>query len=109
MMRGGLAVLLFFLLQTSQAAALQCAVGSYPWVDSWGNQICKNYSGGGTNTIQGSVDNCPTGTHPWVDNWGNRICQNSSGNQQYYDTSGGCPVGTFQWVDNWGNQVCKRF
>jgi hypothetical protein len=91
------------------ANAQQCPIGSFPWVDSWGNQICKSFGTGQTTTIQGNLDNCPTGTHPWVDNWGNQVCQSFNGGQQYYDTSPGCPVGTYPWVDNWGNQVCRQF
>jgi hypothetical protein len=91
------------------ANAQQCPIGSYPWVDSWGNEICKGFGTGQTTTIQGDLENCPVGTHPWVDNWGNQVCQSFNGGTQYYDTSQGCPVGTYQWVDNWGNQVCRRF
>lgn len=91
------------------AAIAACPVGSYPWIDQWGNQICKRFDSGQTTTIQGSTQNCPTGTHPWVDEWGNAICKSFQGNQQYYDTSKGCPAGTYPWVDDWGNRVCKRF
>jgi hypothetical protein len=97
-------------LWPSTALAIDCPVGSHPWVDSWGNQICKRFDDGSTSRAQGSLDNCPIGTHPWVDSWGNRICQSyQQPEQQFYDTSKGCPVGTFPSVDNWGNSVCKRF
>ncbi len=86
-----------------------CPIGSFPWVDAWGNSICKNFETGQTPTIQGSPSRCPVGTHPWVDQWGNQICKAPGGNQQYFDTSKGCPVGTYPWVDNWGNKVCKFF
>jgi hypothetical protein len=91
------------------ANAHACPIGSFPSVDSWGNQICKTLDTGQTTTIQGSVENCPIGTHPWVDNWGNKICQSFTGGAQYHDTSGGCPIGAYQWVDNWGNKVCRQF
>jgi hypothetical protein len=97
-----------FFCAWSGAALAQCPVGSFPWVDSWGNQICRSFDGG-TATIEGSLDNCPTGTHPWVDSWGNRICKSFGMGSQYYDTSGGCPVGTYEWTDSWGNEICKRF
>jgi hypothetical protein len=90
------------------AVAQQCPTGSHPWVDQWGNRICKSFDSGGTTTIQGSLKNCPTGTHPWTDEWGNRICKSFEGNKQYYDTSKGCPVGFHPWVDNWGNRVCRK-
>jgi hypothetical protein len=93
----------------TSAALADCPIGSFPWVDNWGNKICKRFDDGSTATTQGSLNNCPAGTHPWVDNWGNRICQAFQGGQQYYDTSAGCPIGTFKWVDTWGNPVCKSF
>lgn len=100
----------------SQALAINCPIGSFPWTDNWGNQICKRFNDGSTSTIQGGmgVNTCPVGSYPWTDSWGNRVCQtfttpSQPAPQQYYDTSRGCPIGTFQWVDNWGNQVCKRF
>jgi hypothetical protein len=99
-----------------QAFALQCSVGSYPWTDAWGNQICKRFDNGGTSVTQGNPYNaggCPIGSYPWVDSWGNKVCQThaapSQPQQRYYDTSRGCPVGTYQWMDSWGNPTCKRF
>ena len=89
------------------AALADCPIGSHPWTDSWGNQICKRF-GGGTVSIEGSLDNCTIGSHPWQDSWGNRTCKSFGGRQQFYDTSGGCPIGTHEWVDSWGNEVCKR-
>lgn len=100
------AILLVF--SASQALA-NCPIGTFPWTDTWGNQICKRYSDGSAATTQGSLDNCPMGTHPWTDNWGNRTCKSFNNNSQLYDTSRGCPIGTYQWVDNWGNPACKRF
>jgi hypothetical protein len=91
------------------ANAQQCPIGSFAWVDNWGNQICKSFDSGQATAIEGNLQNCPIGTHPWVDNWGNQICQSFNGGQQYYDTSQGCPVGTYQWMDSWGNQVCRQF
>jgi hypothetical protein len=93
----------------SSSAWADCPMGSYPWVDNWGTQICKRYDGGSTSTIQGSLNNCPMGTYPSVDSWGNRICQSFGGGNQYYDTSRGCPMSTHPWVDSWGNSICKRF
>lgn len=98
----------FFIFLPGIAFA-DCPIGSYEWVDNWGNEICRRFGSGSTATIQGSLDNCPTGTHPWVDNWGNRICKSFGGGAQFYDTSSGCPVGFFEWTDTWGNPVCKRF
>ena len=99
-------VLVFLGASASEAA---CPVGSYPWVDNWGNQICKTYDAGETRSIEGSTTKCPIGSYPWIDEWGNKICKTYEGNQQYYDTSKSCPIGTYQWVDNWGNSVCKKF
>lgn len=99
---------LFLGLQTSLALAA-CPIGTHPWVDKWGNNICKRLSDGSAATTEGSLDNCPAGTHPWVDSWGNRVCQAFSGGQNLYDTSRGCPIGTYQWVDSWGNNICKQF
>lgn len=86
-----------------------CPTGSHPWVDQWGNQICRQMDTGQTSTIQGSTSNCPTGTHPWVDKWGNSICRGINGGPQYHDTSKGCPAGSYPWIDDWGNNVCKAF
>lgn len=85
-----------------------CPIGSFPSVDSWGNQICKTF-GGSTSSIQGGLDNCPVGSYPFVDNLGNRVCQTFNSGTRYYDTTAGCPIGSHPWVDNWGNQVCKSF
>lgn len=99
---------------SSPAASQQCPVGSYPWVDSWGNSICRRHSDGSTATTEVPRNQtCPTGAFPWVDSWGNRICRthgDAEGRRtDYYDTSKGCPVGTHQTVDGYGNPVCKRF
>jgi hypothetical protein len=99
----------FALFVGSLNAQAACPTGSYPWMDNWGNQICKTFNTGETRSIQGSTSRCPAGSYPWVDNWGNQICQSFQDRQPYYDTSKGCPIGTYQWVDNWGNQVCRRF
>jgi hypothetical protein len=96
-------------LGPSAASAINCPMGSHPWVDSWGNQICKRFDDGSASRVQGSLDSCPMGTHPWVDSWGNRTCKSFNSPQQLYDTSKGCPMGTYPGVDNWGNQACKRF
>ncbi len=97
-------------------AFADCPVGSFPWTDNWGNQICKRFGDGSTSTIQGNFDNpggCPTGMHPWVDGWGNKVCQSfdmpNQPSERSYDTSQGCPIGTFSWTDSWGNAVCKSF
>ncbi len=88
---------------------INCPTGSHKWVDSWGNQICKEFFSGNVKTIQGNINNCPTGTHRWVDDWGNPVCQSFDSQQQYYDTSKGCPIGSHKWVDNWGNPICEKF
>ena len=88
---------------------LDCPIGSYQWVDSWGNKICKRHFSDEVTVIQGSTSNCPTGTHPWVDNWGNKVCQSFDSQQQYHDTSNGCPIGSYEWPDSWGNRTCKKF
>ena len=98
----------------SVQAQQQCPTGSYPWVDNWGNKICKRFSDESAATTQvPSGQTCPTGSHPWVDSWGNKICRTFDAPNQprtdYYDTSKGCPTGTYQWTDDWGNKVCKRF
>jgi len=90
-------------------ARAACPIGSYPWVDNWGNRVCKSFSSGQNTTTQGSLSQCPAGSHPWVDEWGNRICQSFNEGTRYYDTSKGCPIGTYSWVDNWGNKICKPF
>jgi len=107
MRRGTLFAALFVFLPTAGFA--DCPIGSYPWTDMWGNQICKRFGDGSTATIQGNLDNCPIGTHPWTDMWGNQICKSFSGGNQFYDTSEGCPIGTVPWTDMWGNPVCRRF
>ena len=98
------AAVLFALLPI--AASAGCPIGSFPWTDLWGNQICKRFGDGSTATIEGGLDNCPVGTQPWTDMWGNRPCRSFSGGGQYYDTSQGCPIGTVRWTDTWGNHRC---
>ena len=102
-------VILLFLVAFAGTASAACPVGTYGWVDNWGNRICKSFDTSQTRTIQGSTKSCPTGTYRWTDEWDNTICKRFEGNQRFYDTSKGCPVGTYQWVDNWGNKVCKKF
>jgi hypothetical protein len=99
------AISLFFAIQS----LAWCPAGSYPWVDHWGNEICRSFESGRTTTIKGNIDSCPAGTYPWVDDWGNQICRSFDSNQQYYDTSQGCPTGTHPSVDDWGNQICLEF
>jgi len=99
----------FALLLGASIAEAACPTGSYPWVDNWGNQICKAFGTDETRSIQGSTTNCPTGSFPWVDGLGNQICKVFQGGQQYYDTSKSCPIGTHPWVDSWGNSICRRF
>ena len=94
------------------AQAQQCPVGSHPWVDSWGNQICQRFADQSTATTQiPRGQQCPNGAYPTVDSWGNQICRTfdspSGPRTDYYDTSRGCPIGMFPWVDTWGNSVCK--
>lgn len=101
-----IAFFLFFLGAFNAQA--NCPVGSYPWVDNWGNAICKSFDTGQTKSIQGSTTNCPVGSYPWTDKWGNKICKAHNSNQQYYDTSKSCPIGFHPWVDNWGNPICKK-
>jgi hypothetical protein len=91
------------------ADAGQCPVGTYPWVDRWGNRVCKRFWDGGIAAIEGKGGECPAGTHPWVDSWGNRTCRAFDGGRQYYDISEGCPTGTYRWTDSWGNGICRRF
>ncbi len=101
-------LLAFIVVLLVASASIACPVGSFEWLDRWGNRICKTFDTGQTKSIEGNTQSCPTGTHPWVDKWGNPICKSFQGGQQYYDTSKGCPIGTYQWIDNWGNQICKK-
>lgn len=113
----GLSILALSALITSAAVApaqaQQCPVGSLPWVDSWGNHICRRMDGSTATTEVPRGQTCPTGSYPWTDDWGNRICRKDGAPNQprtdYYDTSKGCPAGTHNWVDDWGNKVCKPF
>lgn len=91
------------------AVDASCPIGTYEWVDNWGNKICKKFGSNRTTNIQGSTTRCPAGTHQWVDNWGNTVCKEFNSEKKYYDTSKGCPVGSYEWVDEWGNKVCKSF
>lgn len=100
-------VLVLFLAMLVEQVYAGCPIGSYDWVDEWGNKICKSFDNGQTNSIEGTTRNCPTGTYSWVDEWGNAVCKSHRGNRQYYDTSEGCPVGTHEWIDSWGNRICK--
>jgi hypothetical protein len=93
----------------ASGAEAACPIGSYPWVDQWGNNICKRFASGSTSTIEGTLERCPTGSYLWVDSWGNRICRSFGSGADSYDTSRGCPVGFYPWIDSWGNRVCKSF
>ncbi len=95
-------------------AQLQCPNGSYPALDSYGNNICRRFSDQSTavtQTPQGQQ--CPNGAYPTIDGYGNTICRSFATPNQpttdYYNTSHGCPNGTYQSIDTYGNQVCKRF
>jgi hypothetical protein len=108
-MRALFLVISLILVASNAAWAINCPIGSFPWVDNWGNQVCQRFGGGGaaiTQTPQGAE--CPNGSYPWTDNWGNRICRSFNGGTDYYDTSHGCPTGFAPWVDQWGNPVCRR-
>src|SRR5207249_6026137 len=73
-----------------------CPIGSYPWVDSWGNSICKRFDDDSTATVRRNPNGpsgCPVGSYPWVDSWGNRVCRGEDGNA--YDTSHGGPIGSY--------------
>ena len=96
------------------AQAQQCPMGSYPSVDSWGNQICRRVSDQSAATAQvPRGQTCPNGAYPTVDGYGNQICRSFNTPNQprtdYYDTSRGCPMGSYPSVDSYGNNVCKRF
>jgi len=99
------------IFSASPVAAQSCPTGTYPWVDTWGNNICKRFSDGSAATTQTPEGRtCPNGSHPWVDSWGNKVCRSfDQPKTDYYDTSKGCPTGTYPWADEWGNKICKRF
>jgi hypothetical protein len=93
-------------------AGQQCPVGSYPWTDNWGNQICRRFSDQSTASVATpNGQACPTGSYQWTDSWGTPICRSySTPGQQgtdYYDTSRGCPIGFHAWRDEWGNPICQ--
>ena len=90
------------------ASAMDCPIGSYPWVDNWGNQTCQRPGGGTALTHTPPGAQCPTGSYPWTDSWGNQVCKSFGAGPTYYDTSRGCPTGFAPWVDNWGNPICRR-
>jgi hypothetical protein len=85
-----------------------CPPGTFPFIDTFGNNICKSFDGGATRSIEGNTRNCPPGTLPAMDRYGNNVCQSIQNGQRFYDTSRGCPAGTIPWVDTYGNDVCRR-
>ena len=94
-------------------ARQQCPMGSSPWVDKWGNNICRRHSDQSTSRVEvPRGQTCPTGSYQWTDTWGNKVCRShaTSGERprDTYDTSKGCPIGSAPWTDKWGNPVCKR-
>jgi hypothetical protein len=109
-----LGALLWIALAEPSQAQTQCPIGTYAWVDSWGNQTCRRFSDG-SDAVTRTPPNasCPNGSYPWTDSWGNRICrsyqQPNRPQTDYYDTSRGCPIGMYEWRDNWGNRVCRRY
>ena len=58
---------------TIEGSLDNCPTGTHPWVDSWGNRICKSFGGGSQyyDTSRG----CPVGTYEWIDSWGNEVCK----------------------------------
>ena len=75
-MKGILSAVLFVLVYAalpSQVLAQDCPIGSHPWVDNWGNRICKSFQGG--QEFHDTSKGCPIGMHPWVDKWGNPVCK----------------------------------
>lgn len=98
-------------MMTSVSAMALCPAGSQPWVDNWGNDICKEFGSGETVSVSpGLGGGCPAGSHPAIDNRGNNVCQEFGRNgRTYYDTSEGCPNGFHPSVDKWGNPICKSF
>jgi hypothetical protein len=97
----------------ASGAEAACPIGSYPWLDEWGNNICKRFGSGSTSTIEGSLIGVRLaaipGSYPWIDSWGNRVCRSFNSGSDSYDTSRGCPIGFYPWVDSWGNRTCKPF
>jgi hypothetical protein len=96
------------------AQAQQCPAGTYPSVDTWGNQVCKRFSDNSAAAVQTPHNQaCPNGAYPTVDKWGTQVCRTFDTPNQprtdYYDTSKGCPVGSLPSMDSWGNKVCKPF
>ena len=59
--------------QSIEGSTTKCPIGSYPWIDEWGNKICKTYQG--DQQYYDTSKSCPIGTYPWVDQWGNRACE----------------------------------
>src|SRR5713101_1788665 len=39
-------------------ARAECPIGSYPWVDNWGNRVCKSFDTGHNTTTEGSLSKC---------------------------------------------------
>lgn len=104
--------LVFTALALTAPAFADCPIGTHPWLDSRGNEICKEFGANGrTVPIEpGPGGACPNGTRPWTDDWGNRICKElGTGGRSFHDTARGCPNGTRPWTDIWGDLICKRF
>ena len=96
----------------SAAAQMQCPVGTYQWVDGWGNNTCRSFQSQRDVVTQANpATGMPNGAMPTVDAWGNQTStgSGSTSGTTYYNTSRGCPTGTFPWTDSWGNPTCKHF
>lgn len=104
-----LVISLVLVLSFAAPANAACPAGSYPALDNWGNNICKEFGSGRAVTVApGLSGGCPNGSYPALDSWGNQVCQEfGRGGKTYYDTSKGCPIGTYPTLDNWGNPACR--
>lgn len=91
------------------AAWAACPLGTFPSLDNFGNQICKRFDTGATDSVRVPAGQCPNGSHKAVDEYGNHICESYTGDRQrYYDTSKGCPNGFIPFPDEFGRMGCKR-
>ncbi len=104
----GLVLALSVLLFPTLATAL-CPPGTYDWVDTYGNKICKSFDTGATRSIAGTAGSCPIGMYPWVDTYGNKVCKSHESGQEFHGTSRGCQIGSHPGVDTYGNKICQRF
>lgn len=82
-----------------------CGWGQLPYIDEYGNSICRDVQTGQVRAIDGDTSRCPTGTLSRLTPQG-PACVSADGSARYFDDRGPCPIGTYPGIDYKGNRAC---